>query len=870
MEAAAEAGQRLEIALLGGLRVTCNGVPVTFRLRKSAALLAYLATERRPVRRTVLADLLWTEMPESRALANLRTVLHDLRQALPDYVLVTSDDVTIDPTSVDRATFEAAFRDATGCPAPDAGVPDPAASAAVALRLYTGPFLEGFEVDGAPEFDEFVALERQRLQRDAEMLAELVAAGGLARRRGQQLGVAEPATALIGREAELAAVESLLAGGGRLISVVGPGGVGKTRLAHEVMWRASRSDWSAIVDLSGLQDAADIGAAIAQELDLPLAGLRPPLDEVVAGIGQSAGLLLLDNLEQLLPEAADVVVSLVKHCPSLRILATSRSRLRVQAEQVAAVRPFPVPDATADPAVLGASAAVRLFVARARAAGSTEVEDLPSITRVCAAFDGLPLAIELLAARTRLLPPAEIMADLHSVLDPVGGEYRDLPPRQRTLRDSLDWSYRLLTDQGQAALRALGAFQGGAPLGALVTVAAIGDQEGIGAALELVDAGLAERASTPAGPRLTVMESTRAFAAGLLAGSDEGDGCRSRHAQAYLEFARIGERALHGPSQREWANRFGVEVDNLRVALGYAVEVGDAELALELASCMSQYWYRRGHLPEGQDWLERCLALPDPTADADRRLTRLRGQARLDLVLFALLRQPADQLTPIVAQAEADAIRAGDDLGRARAQYFRAMLFNSRDPSATREQIDEMVAGLDRALAAFEAAGERWDAGRVRWLCSHYALTDGDLARAAELARSAEQEFVDLGDQVNAAMCRSWLGVVVGLTEGYAAAEPLLASAFGVQRAHGDVIHGSHTLTAFACMQAGLGRAEEAARMFGACAAIGDRFGVRLVPAYEPLADAHRQLAEDALPADRWRAAFDRGYDAGFEVALTW
>jgi len=394
-----------------------------------------------------------------------------------------------------------------------------------------------------------------------------------------------PASSFVGREREVDEVASLLRDGARLLTLTGPGGSGKTRLAIEAAAELVPEFKAGVfwVGLAPLRDPALVTATIGQTL-----GAK---DGLADHIGEREMLLLLDNLEQVV-EAAPELAALVEACAHLRLLVTSRELLRVRGEVEYPVLPLAEPEA------------VELFCARAR------VEPDPTVHALCQALDNLPLALELAAARASVLSPRQILERLSGRLDLLRGG-RDADPRQQTLRATIEWSYELLTPAEQRLFARLAVFRGGCTLEAAEEVAEA-DLDTLGS---LVDKSLLRHLDE----RFRMLETIREYAAERLAASGEAEGLRRRHAEHFLALAEAAYPNLRG-SPKAWLDRLEAEHDNLRAALDRLEAAGETQLGLRLAGALYRYWYMRGQLAEGRRRLEAALR-------ADERPTAARARA---------------------------------------------------------------------------------------------------------------------------------------------------------------------------------------------------------------------------------------------------
>ena len=434
-----------------------------------------------------------------------------------------------------------------------------------------------------------------------------------------------PLTPLIGREDEIAAVRQVLSHlDTRLLTLTGPPGIGKTRLSIQVASELCTNfeDGIYFVPLAPLTSPDLVPRALTQIL-----GIKET--ELINYIQAKPMLLVLDNFEHLLA-AAPILVEVLQACPRLKILATSRSPLNVSGEHQYPVSPLSLPDPDRHLSVetLAEYPSIALFVSRAQAVNPhfalTEANAF-AVAEICSKLDGLPLAIELAAALCKLLKPQELLARLHHRLSLLSGGPTDLPPRQRTLRAAIQWSYDLLVEWEQIVFSRLAVFLGGWTLEAAEAIAAQADHNPAGnrdvfnALSALVDKSLVQKnEQNERQTRFTMLETIREFALEKLEQSGEIEAIRKRHTNFFLKLAEASEPALRGPQQQEWLDQLDEEHTNLNAALQWNLDQGNSETALRFAGALWRYWWVHGYLHEGFNWLEKALNQAEPSSTSWR------------------------------------------------------------------------------------------------------------------------------------------------------------------------------------------------------------------------------------------------------------
>lgn len=731
-------------------------------------------------------------------------------------------------------------------------------------------------------------------------------------------------TPLVDREADIAGVMALLRRDTvRLVTLMGPGGVGKTRLSLQVGLDLLDDfpNGVYVVNLATLTDPGLVIGLIAQTLNVREQAGKPIFDSLVEHLREKRCLLILDNFEQI-TLAAPKVSDLLMACARLKVLATSRAALRIRGEHEWVVSPLALPptldsgrraaeDPTAYAARITQYASVELFIQRATAVKpdfQINNANAPAVAEICYRLDGLPLAIELAAARIRLMPPQTMLNRLDSRLKLLTGGARDLPERHQTLRAAIEWSHDLLDDNEKALFRRLAVFVGGSAFETAEEVAGDLGIDLLDGLESLVGESLLIQRDTPTGePRFAMLETIREFALEQLESSGEANAVRQRHGLHFLHLAEQAEPELRGANQATWLERLDTEHDNLRAALAWLRQAGSALEELgRLVYSLARYWYIHGFFSEGREWLQAFLGAPQTVnaaaPDADR-LSRLRARVAGSAGVLAWAQGDYPAARAYYEESLALYRSLGDPAGAANALSNLGLLAHEQgDYDTARVQLEESLAlrrqagdrttiptslinlalilrdqgdfagaraFLEESLSLTRALGDQWRVAVCLNNLGEVALSEGNQATARRLYDEALALRRSLGDRRGVASSLNGLARVMLDSGQTQAAIPLLQESLSTRQSLGDKRGIVECLDHFAILNHLQQQLEPAARLLGLCATLRETLNSPRPPSDRSRFDSLTHALRDQLGDAVWQTAWDAGRADDLTQAVT-
>ncbi len=698
-------------------------------------------------------------------------------------------------------------------------------------------------------------------------------------------------TPFIGREKELTAlVKLLLHEDVRLVTLTGPAGVGKSRLAVQAAAELvdDFADGVFFVSLASAIDPTLVVSGIAQALGVKEAGDRPLLDVLKEELRSKSMLLVLDNFEQVV-QAAPLVSELLQSASQLKILATSRTVLHLRGEKEFPVPSLSMPDPKRLPKIetLLQYEAVALFIQRAldvKPDFAITNDSAPAVAKICVRLDGLPLAIELAATRIRFLPPQAMLARLQSRLKLLTGGARDLPARQQTLRGAIEWSYDLLDEGEQQLFRRMAVFQGGRRLEALEAVCnAEGDLEIdlLDGVESLVSNSLLRQEEDESGePSFVMLETIHEYAKERLEESGEAETLRRRHTDYFLALAEEAEPHLRGPRQVEWMELLEREHDNFRAALQWSLETGqegrigavdqsqdgaEGLMYLRLAGVLGRFWDVRGHLSEGRQWLKRVLDKSHATQSAEgNTLTLLRARALLAMGRLSRKQGDLTQAQALLSEGLALYEQVEDKWGIAETLNILATAkYGAGEYGAARPL-------WERALASFREVNDESGIARTLNNLGEMARARGDYKSARTYYEQGLAVMRQQGEARATAVLTLNLGSIEQRLGNYSRAAELFKESLAPSSDLGDISLIAICIYGFAAIAAGKQQGKRAATLFAAGAALLQTIGIVLDPSDRIEHDRSMAAARAQVDEGVWAKAWEEGRAMSMEQAVAY
>jgi predicted ATPase/transcriptional regulator with XRE-family HTH domain len=685
----------------------------------------------------------------------------------------------------------------------------------------------------------------------------------------QLSGLPVALTLLVGREADVAAVSALLTEPTvRLLTLTGPGGTGKTRLALAVAERLAPDfpDGVTFVPLAALGDPSLVAPAIAQQLGVREAAAQTLGEALTAHLRDKRLLLVLDNVEHLLP-AAPLLTELLGAARSLHVLVTSRVRLRLSGEREVVVPPLALPSLASLPAPdeLALVPAVQLFVARAqdvKADFALTDESGPAVAEICQRLDGLPLALELAAARVKILSPAALLARLDRRLPLLTGGAQDLPDRQKTLRNTIAWSHDLLSEDERILFRRLGIFAGGWTLEAAEAAAnGNGELDVFEGITSLVDKSLVRQIDVAGDePRFTLLETIREFALEQLhQHPDEEKAIRTAHARFFFDLAMAEQRGLRAGAP-DGVKRMRPDEDNLRAMLAHFLEAGETETALQVAGAsLSEYWLAAGaRFTEARAWLDRALR----QADVNSASPAARAWGHYGVMILAIHQQDLVAGRAAATEGVAFAQLVGDPLLRALSLFMLALVEEAEGRFEVAEPL--AVEAVQAARISRDPGALGWPLialGRLRWHAGDHAAA----AVACEEARGLFHGVCGIWGECDALATLASAAMKDGAPH---RAAQLHRDALQLRRDSGVEFDLYNDLLGIADVARELGQFEAAARLLGADETYRTRFGYEGIASTPTVRLGIRQALVEQLGDTRFRQAWEAGQALSTDQAI--
>ena len=680
-------------------------------------------------------------------------------------------------------------------------------------------------------------------------------------------GLPTQLTSFVGRETQISQIKALL-NGTRLLTLIGPGGTGKTRLSLKVAESITSdfADGVYFVDLAPITEADRVVGAIASALGIFESSDEPLINGLKRAIGQRSILVILDNFEHVI-RAASKVLELLTNTPNLKILITSREPLRISGEQLYPVPPLELPTMNDD----DLPESVLLFEGRSQAVKPQfrlDNSNRQTVFEICTRLDGLPLAIELAAALSRFLTPDAILSRMDNRFHSLKSGSRDAPVRQQTLRNTIDWSYDLLSEGEKILFARLAVFQGGRSLEAIEAVCgedlSIDVFDGLGS---LVDKSMVRQIEDELGePRFIMLETIHEYARECLEIADGRDNLYTRHAQYFADLTAYASPLLFGTQQMYWYQKLNIELDNIRAALGWSFSSGDVEIGMNIISQLNDFWFYEGYHVEGQDWTNRAMEHIEEVTP-HLQLGVLQTAARM-----AYVRHQLDQSIPFQKWALEIARQLKDEESEAWI-LFRLAIHEHDASKRTQQDYEEALVKCEQSIATYRKYDNKPELSQALMVSGILHMAHGNYHQAQDVYFESLSITRETGDRRRETMMLSSLVRISVALEEYQSAAKVSKETLGMfQDLSFDYMFVLQLAETFSLVPLALGHPNRATRLLGASFALRESMNIRFQPNQliyiQRIEDDIRQQLDEATFQTEWEIGRNMSLEEVVEFAL--